>query len=174
MTNVPEAMPLLKKGAHDDPKDGACVMEYVSILAGEEFDDHPECTHPSVAGVARYVNDYLHDEDRHLLVPFIDRLMKAAPFGPFAAFTATHRWQLRLQEEAQQAVNCLRGDHYYFTVGAHIHVHWDSAFTSKEYRPDDAIELLDSILKINEAARIALGIKEVKAIDLDREPVSVS
>ena len=32
---VPEGMPVLTAGGHRGPEHGACVMEYVSVLAGE-------------------------------------------------------------------------------------------------------------------------------------------
>ena len=32
-------------------------MEMASYLAGERWSDHPKCTHPLVASVARMVND---------------------------------------------------------------------------------------------------------------------
>lgn len=50
-------VPVLSRGAHASPREGACVMEYVSVLAGEEFSDHPCCTDPLLAHVARQVND---------------------------------------------------------------------------------------------------------------------
>ncbi len=78
---TPEFMPVLAKGAHERPEDGACLMEYVSILAGEKFSDHPGCTHPVLATVARNVNDRLEDGERHLLVPLIGRLFGTAETG---------------------------------------------------------------------------------------------
>jgi hypothetical protein len=32
-------------------------MEYASVLAGESWSDHPACTHPALASLARLVND---------------------------------------------------------------------------------------------------------------------
>lgn len=49
-------------------------MEYVSLLAGEEWSDRPECTHPILAHEARVANDLLLDADRPRLVPLIGRL----------------------------------------------------------------------------------------------------
>jgi hypothetical protein len=46
-------------------------MEYASFLAGERWSDHPRCTHPLLAGVARDVNDHVSDEGRSLLIPLI-------------------------------------------------------------------------------------------------------
>src|SRR5690606_30825303 len=75
---IPDFMPVLSAGAHDDPSEGACVMEYVSLLAGEDFSDYPVCTHPVLASAARVVNDYLPDSERYLLVPLIGRLFGTA------------------------------------------------------------------------------------------------
>lgn len=46
-------------------------MEYASYLAGERWSDHPECTHPLLAGVARAVNDLTSDDGRPGLVTHI-------------------------------------------------------------------------------------------------------
>lgn len=80
---APEFLPVLSAGAHDSPKDGACVMEYVSLLAGEEWSDSPACTHPVIAAVARCVNDRLSDSERQQLVPLIGRLFGTAPTGTY-------------------------------------------------------------------------------------------
>ncbi len=46
-------------------------MEYASFLAGERWSDHPRCTHPLLAGVARGVNDHISDASRSRLVGLI-------------------------------------------------------------------------------------------------------
>jgi hypothetical protein len=46
-------------------------MEFASYLAGEPWSDHPDCTHPALATLARDVNDYASDQGRHRLVPMI-------------------------------------------------------------------------------------------------------
>jgi hypothetical protein len=46
-------------------------MEYASFLAGERWTDHPTCTHPLLAGVARAVNDQISDTARPKLVALI-------------------------------------------------------------------------------------------------------
>jgi hypothetical protein len=46
-------------------------MEYASFLAGERWSDHPRCTHPLLAGVARDINDHISDGGRSRLVPLI-------------------------------------------------------------------------------------------------------
>lgn len=39
-------------------------MELASFLAGERWSDHPACTHPLLAAVARHVNDRTSDTSR--------------------------------------------------------------------------------------------------------------
>lgn len=46
-------------------------MEYASLLAGQQWSDHPDCTHPLLASVARQVNDYTSDDARARLVTLI-------------------------------------------------------------------------------------------------------
>jgi hypothetical protein len=58
----PPSLPVLGRGAHLRPEWGACLMEYVSVLAGERFGDAPRCTHPALAALARRVNDRMDDE----------------------------------------------------------------------------------------------------------------
>lgn len=60
--SVPDQLPVLTRGWHRGPEDGACVMEYVSVLAGTRFTDHPRCTPPALAALARLVNDRIVDD----------------------------------------------------------------------------------------------------------------
>lgn len=78
---VPDALPTLASGKHEQGAGQACVMEYVSILAGEQFSDHPSCTDAVLAAVARSVNDWMTDDGRQALVPLIGRLFGTAERG---------------------------------------------------------------------------------------------
>ncbi|HEX6578003.1 MAG TPA: hypothetical protein VF082_06505 [Jiangellaceae bacterium] len=69
--HAPELLPMLSRGKHRNPRKGACFMELASYLAGERWSDHPDCTHPLLAGVARLVNDYTSDEARPRLAELI-------------------------------------------------------------------------------------------------------
>jgi hypothetical protein len=72
--SVPDQLPILSRGKHRNPRKGACFMELVSYLAGERWSDHPKCTHPLLAAVARAVNDCTPDESRAplaLLIPSV-------------------------------------------------------------------------------------------------------
>ncbi|HEX6286322.1 MAG TPA: hypothetical protein VFZ80_02470 [Acidimicrobiia bacterium] len=68
---MPDIVPVLSRGKHRSPRSGACFMEYASFLAGERWSDHPKCTHPLLAGVARDINDHISDDGRATLVPLI-------------------------------------------------------------------------------------------------------
>ena len=46
-------------------------MEYASYLAGEKWSDHPACTHPLLAELARQINDFISDERRQALVELV-------------------------------------------------------------------------------------------------------
>jgi hypothetical protein len=65
---IPEVIPELSRGKHRNPRKGACFMEMVSYLAGERWSDHPACTHPLLAALARLVNDHTSDAGRGKLV----------------------------------------------------------------------------------------------------------
>ncbi len=67
----PDLFPILSPGKHHNPGTGACFMELASLLAGEQWSDHPACTHPLLAAVARQVNDHTSDAGRQRLVELI-------------------------------------------------------------------------------------------------------
>ncbi len=68
---APDALPVLSRGKHWSPRRGACFMEFASVLAGERWSDHPKCTHPLLAALAREVNDVTSDGDRQQLVGLV-------------------------------------------------------------------------------------------------------
>ncbi|MGA8209259.1 MAG: hypothetical protein WB441_07985 [Nocardioidaceae bacterium] len=72
---TPELMPVLSRGKHRSPKKGACFMEMASYLAGESWSDHPRCTHPLLASLARDVNDHVGDHARARLAPLIPEVI---------------------------------------------------------------------------------------------------
>jgi hypothetical protein len=75
---VPTAMPILSRGNHSNPSQGACFMEYTSLLAGEPFTDRPRCVDEELAAVLRAANDRLSDGDRPLLLPLLGRAIGLA------------------------------------------------------------------------------------------------
>lgn len=67
----PGLVPILSRGKHRSARKGACFMELAAFLAGERWSDHPRCTHPLLAELARLVNDNTSDENRSDLVELI-------------------------------------------------------------------------------------------------------
>jgi hypothetical protein len=66
----------LAKGAHEDLREGACVMEAVAYVAGEAWSDQPQCVCPVIATFCRAWNDALPQNKRdELLKPLISRLV---------------------------------------------------------------------------------------------------
>lgn len=77
--SVPDFMPiLLSKGAHEGPESGACLMEAVSFLTGEEWSDLPKCVDEELAYVGQQVNDYVDAEHRQLLLNYVNRFIGTA------------------------------------------------------------------------------------------------
>ena len=71
-TNVSlDHLPVLSAGRHRSARRGACFMEYASFLADERWSDHPSCTHPALASLARAVNDCTSNRARGQLAPLI-------------------------------------------------------------------------------------------------------
>ena len=72
----------LDKGAHDDPSDGHCLLEVVSMFAGEPFSDSPRCVCPVLAAFGRAWNDGLPDNAaREQLRQYIPRLVGTRSTG---------------------------------------------------------------------------------------------
>ena len=66
-------------------------MEFASWLAGERFSDHPACTHPLLATVARGVNDNLTDAGRQRIVRLISEVVGVNGDDPLVDVTITVR-----------------------------------------------------------------------------------
>jgi len=82
--DLPELVPILSRGKHRSPRKGACFMEMASYLAGERWSDHPRCTHPLLASVARLVNDLTSDGARRRLVELIPSVIGLTTTDPRA------------------------------------------------------------------------------------------
>lgn len=66
---------VLDVGSHDPDSGAGCVMEWASVLAGEEWSDSPRCTSPVIAAFLRSWNDALPDDERQALKRYIPRLV---------------------------------------------------------------------------------------------------
>ncbi len=73
--DIPDLIPTLSAGRHRSARKGACFMEFASFLAGERWSDHPACTDPVLATLARAVNDTTSDARRSELVTDIPRVI---------------------------------------------------------------------------------------------------
>lgn len=83
---TPDFVPVLSRGRHRrNGARGGCFMEFASFLAGERWSDHPKCTHPLLAALARAVNDCTTDDGRTRLVPLIPDVVGLNPTDPRAS-----------------------------------------------------------------------------------------
>jgi hypothetical protein len=89
-SRTPDVVPVLSRGKHRSPKKGACFMELASYLAGERWSDHPRCTHPLLAALARDVNDHVSDASRTWLAPLVPDVIALNGDDPRA-----HAWIAR-------------------------------------------------------------------------------
>ncbi len=63
----------LAAGSHSSPRDGVCVVELASLLAGERFSDRPTCVCKVIGGYLRSLNDRLSHAERQRLLPYAER-----------------------------------------------------------------------------------------------------
>lgn len=65
----------IHRGGHESPEEGHCLLEIVSMFAGEQFSDSPKCVDPILAQFGRSWNDGMRsDEERAQLKIYITRL----------------------------------------------------------------------------------------------------
>lgn len=65
----------LARGRHRTPEDGACVMEVVSMLAGEPFTDRPQTACPVIGAFLRAYNDLAPSSRRQDLLACASRVV---------------------------------------------------------------------------------------------------
>jgi hypothetical protein len=70
MTATSHQTVTIGRGRHESPATGACVMELASMLAGEQFTDHPRAVCPVIAGFLRSYNDLMPDGQQDELYPY--------------------------------------------------------------------------------------------------------
>jgi hypothetical protein len=101
----PQILPLLSRGRHRSPRKGACFMELAGFLAGERWSDHPACTHPLLARLARGVNDVTSDDARPrlaVLIPSVIGLTSDDPTWDHAISLVTAAAALPIAPEERQ------------------------------------------------------------------------
>src|SRR3954453_15671349 len=72
----------IRKGRHDSPDRGACVIELASMLARHPFRDHPRGVCPVIAGFRRRYNDLVRHGQHDELCPYAALVVGTA--GPRA------------------------------------------------------------------------------------------
>jgi hypothetical protein len=72
----------LTVGTHLTLDDGACLMECVSVLAGQPWSDAPTTTHPLLAHLGRLANDAMTSAGRQSLRPLASRLARLNSSDP--------------------------------------------------------------------------------------------
>jgi hypothetical protein len=122
-------VPVLSPGRHRHPGKGACFMEMASWLAGEKWSDHPQCTHPVLAALAREVNDHLDAEHRAQIVSLIPDVIGATSDDP--------RLPLEISRAAALAVLGNDSPHEGLAVLALLHA--EAALNVIAGRPADAL-----------------------------------
>jgi hypothetical protein len=110
---APDLVPVLSPGKHRHPGKGACFMEMASWLAGEKWSDHPQCTDPVLAALAREVNDHVDPEHRAQIVPLIPDVIGATSDDP--------RLPLQISRAASLAVLAHDSPHEGLAVLALLH-----------------------------------------------------
>jgi hypothetical protein len=124
-TALSSAMPILGRGKHRNPSQGACFMEYTSLLAGEAFTDEPRCVDGELAAVLRVANDRLSDAARPDLVPLLGRAIGLAVEAPpesrgwrrSAAARRKHREERARYEEQTAALRRAVSARFTSTLG---------------------------------------------------------
>jgi hypothetical protein len=100
-----EFLPVLSAGRHKNARRGACFMEYASYLAGMRWSDHPACTHPTLAALARLVNDLTSDAARSRLavhIPSVVGLTGEDPRVPLLVSTIAAASALPIASQTRQ------------------------------------------------------------------------
>jgi hypothetical protein len=82
MTLVTHQTTKLSRGKHHSPDEGACVMELASMLAGEEFSDHPASVCPVIGALLRAHNDSIDEEHRQDLYAYASKVVGSRSRGP--------------------------------------------------------------------------------------------
>ena len=98
----------LLSGSHaDTAKTGqGCFMNVIAYLNGEtQITDQSSCVCVVVRPIAIWINDYLMDSERHILLPYIERAMGSATCDKEELFRRAGR-AVRLAEEKIGRASC--------------------------------------------------------------------
>lgn len=71
----------LSKGSHPSPEQGRCAMEWICFLSGEPHSDNPSTVSPLMRSLMMMLNDFLDDESRQKLRPYLARCIHTRDDG---------------------------------------------------------------------------------------------
>jgi len=112
----------LSRGKHCSPDEGACVMELASMLAGEQFSDHPKSVCPIIAAFLRGYNDAVDEERRQDLYRYAAEVVGSRGGAEVIRARTAH---------VTERVRSLRGPHRRWpVVGFLLGVHVEPSFQS--------------------------------------------
>lgn len=158
---VPDSMPVLTRGKHRKPRNGACLMEYVSVLAGGPFTDSPTCTDPTLAAIARAVNDYSRDEMRQRLAELASDLSVAGPRATSTQHAMARRCLL-------SALPYSSGSRRRVLAVAVLGLERAAAGSTKGYSPADvSLDTEFALIGCDTAVREAIERLELLPVDLE-------
>jgi hypothetical protein len=159
---IPDSMPVLTRGKHRKPRNGACLMEYVSVLAGGPFTDSPHCTDPTLATIARAVNDYSGDAMRQRLAVLASDLTIAGPLPTSAQQAMARRCLLT-------ALPFSSGSRRRVLAVALLGLERAAAGSTKGYSPEDvSLDTEFALIGCDTAVREAVERLEVLPVDLEQ------
>jgi hypothetical protein len=164
----------LSKGKHTSPEDGACVMELASMLAGEQFSDHPASVCPVIGSFLRAYNDSVDDGRRQDLYAYASKAVgtrtstegqraRAERLLEWATDMRQRRWTRYLLPARLRAVGLHRHPPM-DAVGTHA-VHAIPRHT--DHTHTEVLGLIDELLAIGATERPASPVRAARVRSLD-------
>ncbi len=89
---VVEDVPLLARGRHAHPRQGASLLELVSVYAQEPWSIYPPSVNRALATAAQAVNDHTSDRGRRHLIPLVRFLAETGGGDPNASYAVATVW----------------------------------------------------------------------------------
>ncbi|MDQ6841311.1 MAG: hypothetical protein M3025_02660 [Actinomycetota bacterium] len=162
----------LSKGKHTSPEEGACVMELASMLAGEQFTDHPACACPVIASFLRAYNDSIDDDRRQDLYRYASQIVGTRATARVQQARIEHlfewayevrlrRWPRRMLPAAIRGVG-VRREPPIDAIGTHA-VHAISRHSAATH--SEALALVDKLLALGPTDRPAPGDQDALQVE---------
>ena len=81
-----EVVPLLARGKHKRPRQGASLLELVAVYAHEPWSSYPPSVNRALATAAQAVNDHTSDGARRHLIPLVPFLAETGGSDPNVSY----------------------------------------------------------------------------------------